>query len=455
MTRPSTSRLGTTRLEVRARVVGRPDAPQHLPQVAGDGAFVDRPDDRAVLDPEAAGAARVVAGRRVDRGADQRGHQQAGSHLRDQRRRGSARPGSARGCRRPGPAAPRCRAPRCRCSASRAGAPVARSSVQPVSTPSATSARRAAGSPSPSNGREPEIRGRAGSSIRSSPAGSTALAERILEPARAARDGAAVDRLHQVADQPGGHPLVEEHRERAGRRLARRRPCATARSPASRPISAAVRQLGPVRRGSRRRSRAPSPCPRRRSPPPGSSARCRRSRPRSRWWRRGARGSPLQLGPGRVHLADAGNRQRRRLGLERRRLQRRGARQRRRIDQVERRQRPSRARARSGSASPHHGSSGASRAIATARSAMAAMVAARVSLDDTQAWRRPISTRSPRSTPSERSACSSAPSRTSIDRLSPATAIASAASAPAPAGGVEQPPGEGLEIGRHASCITA
>ena len=101
------------------------------------------------------------------------------------------------------------------------------------------------------------------------------------------------------------------------------------------------------------------------------------------------------------------------------------------VDEVEARRRPSRAASCAGSARPHHGSSGASRAIATARSAIAAMVSGRVSLDETQACRWPTRTRRPRSTPSARSACSSAPMRTSIDRLSPATAIASAASAPA------------------------
>ena len=74
---------------------------------------------------------------------------------------------------------------------------------------------------------------------------------------------------------------------------------------------------------------------------------------------------------------------------------------------------------------------GASRAMATARSAIAASVVSRMSLEETHAWRWPISTRRPTSTPSARSACSSPPLRTSIDRLSPATAIASAASAPA------------------------
>ncbi len=84
-----------------------------------------------------------------------------------------------------------------------------------------------------------------------------------------------------------------------------------------------------------------------------------------------------------------------------------------------------------GSASPIHLSSGASRAITTARAAISAMVSGRVSEAETQACRCPISTLSPISVPSERSACSSRPCRTSIDSDTPRTAMASAASAPA------------------------
>ena len=83
------------------------------------------------------------------------------------------------------------------------------------------------------------------------------------------------------------------------------------------------------------------------------------------------------------------------------------------------------------SARPACGSSGASFAIATARSAMVRSVSGFASDADTIAWRCPINTRRPTSIPSDRSACSSAPARTSIEIEVPSTAIASAVSAPA------------------------
>ena len=92
MTSPSTSRLGTTRLRWgRASFAGRivRSIARRLPAMVHS---LTGRHDRAVLDPEAAGAAGVVAGRRVDRGADQRGHDQPGAHLGDRARRGSAPP---------------------------------------------------------------------------------------------------------------------------------------------------------------------------------------------------------------------------------------------------------------------------------------------------------------------------------------------------------------------------
>src|SRR5689334_21093300 len=47
--------------QVPAGVVGRPDGGEHAAEVARDRALVDRTGDLAVLDPEAAGAARIVA----------------------------------------------------------------------------------------------------------------------------------------------------------------------------------------------------------------------------------------------------------------------------------------------------------------------------------------------------------------------------------------------------------
>ena len=84
-----------------------------------------------------------------------------------------------------------------------------------------------------------------------------------------------------------------------------------------------------------------------------------------------------------------------------------------------------------GSARPTYLSSGATRAIATARSASFAMPSPETSLVETTAWRCPTSTRNPTSSPSERSDSSTRPSRTSTPCDTPRTATASAASAPA------------------------
>ena len=84
-----------------------------------------------------------------------------------------------------------------------------------------------------------------------------------------------------------------------------------------------------------------------------------------------------------------------------------------------------------GSASPAKRSSGASRAIATARSANCARVRPDTSDADTQACRLPTNTRNPISIVSDRSACSNVPARVEMDKDRPASAIASALSAPA------------------------
>ena len=76
-------------------------------------------------------------------------------------------------------------------------------------------------------------------------------------------------------------------------------------------------------------------------------------------------------------------------------------------------------------------SSGATRAIATARSASAAKPSPAMSLVETTACFLPMRTRRPRSSPSALSDSSTAPSRTSTDTDTPRTATASAASAPA------------------------
>src|ERR1700682_3330966 len=84
-----------------------------------------------------------------------------------------------------------------------------------------------------------------------------------------------------------------------------------------------------------------------------------------------------------------------------------------------------------GSARPTYLSSGATRAIATARSASLATPSPLMSLVETTAWRLPTSTRNPTSSPSERSDSSTRPSRTSTPCDTPRTATASAAAAPA------------------------
>src|SRR5437899_2362717 len=84
-----------------------------------------------------------------------------------------------------------------------------------------------------------------------------------------------------------------------------------------------------------------------------------------------------------------------------------------------------------GSARPTYLSSGATRAMATARSASLATPSPLTSLVEITAWRRPTSTRNPTSSPSERSDSSTRPSRTSTPCETLRTATASAASAPA------------------------
>src|SRR5882762_8336650 len=82
-----------------------------------------------------------------------------------------------------------------------------------------------------------------------------------------------------------------------------------------------------------------------------------------------------------------------------------------------------------GSARPTYLSSGATRAMATARSASFATPSPLTSLVETTAWRRPTSTRSPTSSPSERSDSSTRPSRTST----PCELLRTASAASAPA----------------------
>ena len=84
-----------------------------------------------------------------------------------------------------------------------------------------------------------------------------------------------------------------------------------------------------------------------------------------------------------------------------------------------------------GSGITEYGSSGTTRAMAIARSAMSANSVGFRPVVETMAERWPINTRRPRSRDSERSRCSMRPSRRCTLRSVPATYMASAASAPA------------------------
>mmetsp|Transcript_20918 Transcript_20918/g.80503 ORF Transcript_20918/g.80503 Transcript_20918/m.80503 type:complete len:235 (+) Transcript_20918:3977-4681(+) len=85
-------RLGAHRVLVGADA---DDVLQHVLQVAGNGHLVDRVGDLAVLDPVAAGAARVVAGHVVDALPHQLGHQQAATQAPHHGRKIVARRGGA------------------------------------------------------------------------------------------------------------------------------------------------------------------------------------------------------------------------------------------------------------------------------------------------------------------------------------------------------------------------
>ena len=57
---------------------------EHILQVSGDGQFRYRIADFAVLDPEARGAATIIAGNAVDTKADQAGYIKPGFNILDQ-----------------------------------------------------------------------------------------------------------------------------------------------------------------------------------------------------------------------------------------------------------------------------------------------------------------------------------------------------------------------------------
>src|SRR5262245_6067084 len=67
------------------QVVRRLELAEHRPEVRGNGDLAHRIGDGAVLDPEAGGAAAVIAGDAVDAHADELGHQKPAPHVAEQR----------------------------------------------------------------------------------------------------------------------------------------------------------------------------------------------------------------------------------------------------------------------------------------------------------------------------------------------------------------------------------
>src|SRR5262249_23638465 len=73
--------------ETKSQIVGRKERLELVDQVSGDRPLADRVAALAVLDPEAAGAAAVVAGHVIDAHADQVGDVEALGDIRHQRLR--------------------------------------------------------------------------------------------------------------------------------------------------------------------------------------------------------------------------------------------------------------------------------------------------------------------------------------------------------------------------------
>ena len=190
---------------------------EHLAQVAGDRHLVRPEGDLAVLDPEAGGAARVVAGDVVDALAHQLDHEQAAAELAQHRveivagLRCGARSASGCASRRRG-----------RWSACRACAPNRSRGNSCRRRRRRRSAPAASRTPSSSNGALPLPRGTCGSSRMSMCSGSTRCAEAVEQERRLAVERAAARRLHVGAEQARGERRLEQHRHLAGLDLARR-----------------------------------------------------------------------------------------------------------------------------------------------------------------------------------------------------------------------------------------
>ena len=258
------------------------------------------------------------------------------------------------------------------------------------------------------------------------PSANSFCAHLVAQEAGLARDRGAVGGAGEMRDQRAGHARIEHHRHLAGRHLARIEPLDRALAGGAADFLRAF-QIGGV--------------PHARiiviALHAGAFAGDRGHRQAVAGAEIGAakavaghqhHAADAGRGGGAARLGDALDRERR--PLRRRAPWSRAARPWAGRDRSGR-DRENRAPAAPSSASPAYLSSGAARAIATARSASAALPSLAVSLVDTTAWRLPTSTRRPRSSPSARSLSSTAPSRTSIDSDIERTATASAASAPA------------------------
>ena len=123
---------------------------------------------------------------------------------------------------------------------------------------SSTMARRLVASPSASNGREPEMRGRCGSSMIERPVGQHLACRAQQQPGCAAGNRGAVDGAQEMADQAGGDAFVKQHRKGTGGRAAGALPLdrALARQRAD---TFGGGQVGLKGARLRRPSRAPSP----------------------------------------------------------------------------------------------------------------------------------------------------------------------------------------------------
>ena len=171
----------------------------------------------AVLDPEPGGAAGIVAGGRVDGGADHRGDQKAVAHLAHQVGRALRALGQ-------GDVADRGRGRRGRAAAGRGGRGQAELAAGgKVEGPALKDAV-----PDDGAGRGGQALGVEGARGRAAAAqrildqvdarGQHRLAEKVARPGGAAGDGAARDRGQQVRDQRGSDAFVEQDREAPGRR---------------------------------------------------------------------------------------------------------------------------------------------------------------------------------------------------------------------------------------------